>query len=74
MEAGKKKAGRPRFGAERMTNLCVNLDRECIERAKLIGDGNVSAGIRMALCTSPLVPSSYVYDEFSTEVNEGEPS
>ncbi len=43
--------GRPRFGKEAMRKRNVTLSDEDVERAKQIGDGNVSRGIRIALAS-----------------------
>lgn len=41
--------GRPPFGDKPMKHVHVRLDEETIAGAKLIGDGNVSEGIRRAV-------------------------
>ena len=45
----KPKRGRPTIGAEPMLRVLVTLDPASINRAKKLGRGNLSAGLRKAL-------------------------
>jgi len=45
----KPRIGRPPIYGERMKRVNIILSDADLERADLIGDGNVSAGIRLAL-------------------------
>jgi hypothetical protein len=44
-----KRLGRPPLGTDTMRRVLVVLDRATIERARKIGSGNLSAGLRLAL-------------------------
>lgn len=46
-----KKRGRPTFGDKKMRKKLVTLDDESIRKAKKLGKGNLSAGVRRALAS-----------------------
>lgn len=46
-------AGRPTIGDTAMRKVLVTLDEETIEKAKKLGKGNLSAGIRAAFARPP---------------------
>lgn len=45
----KRPPGRPRFGADAMKRHNVMLDAKTIEKARRLGNGELSAGIRRAV-------------------------
>lgn len=47
--AAKKQVGRPKLEKEVQLQRAVSLSNTFIKKAKRIGDGNISAGIRKAL-------------------------
>lgn len=48
-EQVKRKPGRPPTVLGGMRRVCVQLDQGTLERARLLGDGNLSAGLRAAV-------------------------
>lgn len=44
----KRKVGRPKTGRQQ-EHYNVSLDKETVEKARAIGDGNLSNGLRIAL-------------------------
>lgn len=45
----KRRAGRPPLGNKRMNRVNVNLAEEDMKKAKRLGGGSISAGLRIAL-------------------------
>lgn len=54
----KRKAGRPTLYGVKLKARTVKLDDATVERAQLLGDGNLSEGIRRAIAQANPAPSA----------------